>query len=54
MSTKCGRLDISQPYGPPQPVIGVALPLYLYGSQTDKFTSFGVMLFTNPFSEKKK
>jgi hypothetical protein len=34
LSRKCGSLDISQPYGLPQPVTGMALPFFKLSNYT--------------------
>jgi hypothetical protein len=53
LSRKCGSLDVSQTYGPPRSVTGIALPFFFYLT-TNSMPGVQIKMLLSSFSKKKK
>jgi hypothetical protein len=51
LSRKCGSLDVSQPYGPPRPVTGIALPYFTHCSRDQLFDILSLLIFSDTATE---
>jgi hypothetical protein len=54
LSRKCGSLDLSQPYGPPRPVTGIALFLYIHHHNTSFCREDKTEIFPGKYTIKRE